>query len=442
MSAKLLIVDDDRQVRFTLRTLLEDADLEVLEAEDGVAALEQISGGVEVDLVLSDIMMPRLDGIGLLSKLVELGGPPVVLITAKGSERTAVEAMKHGALDYFPKPFDENELLRVVHRNLTTSRMARELRSLRATRLLSRTMVFESAAMMHVAELVERVGPRDIPVLITGESGTGKELVARALVAASQRANGPFVPLNCAALSESLAEAELFGHAKGAFTGAVQARAGLFREADGGTLFLDEVGELSPRVQAALLRVLQEHEVRPVGQERAFPINVRVITATNRSLATDPGFRSDLYYRLNVMGIHLPPLRARPDDVVPLARSFLNHCARDYGMQELRFSPQVESALKTRPWPGNVRELRHMVERLAVLSHEPEIKLDVWARGQDGELPQSVPATDLKARVDDFERNLLEQVFASCDRNQSEAARRLGVSRMTLVSKLKKFRIA
>ena len=317
-AARALVVDDDPGVRYTLREILESEGLEVEEAADGAEALARLDAA-PAPLVLTDLRMPRLDGMALLRALAgRPHAPRVVLITAHGSERQAVEAMKAGAYDYFRKPFETEELLAVVRRAVEAVRLSLENERLAGEVALARTMVFASDAMRRLAVLVARVAPRDVTVLVTGESGTGKERVAEAIVQASPRASRPFVRFNCAALTPELAEAELFGHARGAFTGAVRARPGLFGEADGGTLLLDEIGELAPPLQAKLLRVLQEGEVRPVGEERARRVDVRVIASTHRDLGAlvrAGTFREDLYYRLEVVALRIPPLRERPEDV-------------------------------------------------------------------------------------------------------------------------------
>lgn len=438
MSGRVLVVDDEPGVRFALKVVLEDAGFEVSEAQDGLAALESLRSGPPPELALVDVQMPRMGGLELLDAMSgRRDAPPVIILTARGSERVAVDAMKRGAVDYFAKPFDEDELLRVVLRNVATSRLRDEVATLRAARVLGRTMVFESQAMMRVARMVERVADRDVPILITGETGTGKELVAGALVAASSRADKPLLTLNCGGLTDELVNAELFGHTRGAFTGAAQARAGLFAAADGGTLLLDEVGELSPRSQATLLRTLQTGMVRAVGSDTARPVDVRVLAATHRDLSRTEGFREDLYYRLRVVEIHVPPLRERPEDIVPLARHFVARAADRMELGPMRLSPALEHTLRAQVWAGNVRELEHVVQALVALSHEPEIGLDVWSLA--GERPRSgKPGGTLKARVDHFEAGVLRETLEACDGNRSEAARRLQVSRMTLVSKLKK----
>ena len=442
----VLVVDDDAGVRYTLRAILESEGFVVREAPIGRAALaalgsvDQGSARGPVDLVVTDIRMPELDGMGLLTALRQRPAPPpVVVITAHGSERVAVAAMKRGAADYLAKPFEPEELLRVVHRSVEGGRLRQENQRLRAALALGRTMIFASPAMREVAALVDRVAAREVTVLITGESGTGKELVARAIVRASGRASAPFVRFNAGALPANLAESELFGHARGAFTGAARARPGLFREAERGTILLDEVGELTPSTQVALLRVLQEREVRPVGSERPVPVDVRVLAATNRDLAAEVHagrFREDLYYRLNVVPIRVPPLRERREDIVPLAQHFAERFAGRFGVGPLELAPSLLERLRDAPWPGNVRELEHTVERLVALSAGGVLGPEALD-GAEGQAP--LPALPLRERVAAFERGLLVEALAQTNGNQSEAARRLSVSRVTLLDKLKRY---
>ena len=295
MKPRVLIVDDDEGVRYTIAGILEDHDVDVTQASGGEEALAILDGDPAdmPGLVITDLRMPGMSGLELIDAIAARPDPPkVVLITAHGSERMAVDAVKRGAYDYFRKPFEMDELLAVVDRALESVRLRAENERLQGEVALGRTMVFASAPMRRLAVLVRRVAPRDVTVLIRGESGTGKEKLAEAIVEASKRAHGPFVRFNCAALSPELADAELFGHAKGAYTGAHRARAGLFREADGGTIFLDEVGELAPKAQAKLLRVLQEREVRPVGDDRPISVDVRVLAATHRDLESMIGDRT------------------------------------------------------------------------------------------------------------------------------------------------------
>jgi len=434
----VLVVDDEPSVRYALRAILEDeGDIEVREAADGQQALEHIRSET-VQLVITDMKMPKLDGLELLDALREIADAPhAIMITAHGTERAAVDAMKRGALDYFAKPFDPDEVMRVVRRSLRASRLERDNERLGAELVLGRTSVFRSEAMRRVGALVQRIAARDITVLISGESGTGKELVARAIVEASPRADKPYVRFNCAALPRELAEAELFGHSRGAFTGARDARRGLFREADGGTLLLDEIGELDPQVQSTLLRVLQEREVRPIGEDRAVPVDTRILAATNRDLEADVAagrFRRDLLYRLNVVNIHLPPLRERSDDIALLASHFCARYGQRFGLPDRRLSERLLAELGGRSWPGNVRELENCVERLVALSGNAVIDHDP----SEAASPSAAPIP-LKDRLAAVERGFIIEALARCQNNYSEAARMLGISRPTLYEKLKRY---
>jgi DNA-binding NtrC family response regulator len=436
--ARVLVVDDDPGVRYTLREILASEGLVVDEAPDGAEALRVLEQRPAA-LVVTDLRMPGMDGMALLRTLASRApAPRVVVITAHGSERQAVEAMKAGAYDYFGKPFDNDELLSVVRRALEAVRLAHENERLAGELVLSRTMVFASEAMRRLAVLVARVAPRDVTVLLTGESGTGKERVAEAIVAASRRAERPFVRFNCAALTPELAEAELFGHAKGAFTGAARARPGLFGEADGGTILLDEVGELAAGAQAKLLRALQDGEVRPVGEERPRTVDVRVIAATHLDLAEEVGagrFREDLFYRLNVVHLRVPPLRERPEDVKALARHFLDRFSARFGTSPLRVPEALFDRLAAHAWPGNVRELENAIEGLVALS--PPDALDLALLPGD-RAAEGAPLS-LRDRVQAYERGLVVEALRAARGNRTEAARRLGVSRVTLHDKLRRY---
>lgn len=441
-ASEILVVDDDEGVRYTLRGILEDEGFLVREAPDGTTALELLETDAFL-LVLTDLRMPGMDGLELLRRARLLSPTtPVVLMTAHGSERHAVEAMRRGAWDYFRKPFDNDELLAVVRRAVAASGLTRENERLEGEVNLLRSLVFASASMSRLATLVRRVAPLDVTVLITGESGTGKERVAEALVQASPRANKPFVKFNCASLSPQLAEAELFGHAKGAFTGAVRTRAGLFREADGGTLLLDEIGELDQGVQAKLLRVLQEREVRPVGEDRAVAVDVRILAATHRSLAKEVEagrFREDLFYRLNVVNLQVPPLRDRPDDIPVLARRFLAQACERFGVRRIAPSAELLDRLVAYDWPGNVRELENALESLVALSAEGEPDLSLLPSSSADGAFEPPPGAGLKERVDAYERAQIVMALAASHGQRTEAARRLGLGRATLHDKLKKY---
>jgi DNA-binding NtrC family response regulator len=441
MKPRVLVVDDDAVGRYTLRGLLEDEGLIVEEAADGEAALAQLGLG-EFDLVISDLRMPKLDGMELLRRAQSLTpAPRIILLTAHGSERHAVEAMKLGALDYFKKPFDVEEVMTIARRAVASVRLERENEQLRGEVNLLKSLVFASPAMSRLALLVKRVAPRDVTVLITGESGTGKERVAEALVRASRRADKPFVRFNCAALTAELAEAELFGHARGAFTGAVRARGGLFREADGGTLLLDEVGELDTGIQAKLLRVLQEGDVRPVGEDRSYRVDLRILAATHRDLSSwvaSGRFREDLYYRLKVVTLHIAPLRERPEDIPVLAQHFLARAAERFGLPPARVTAELVGRLAAYSWPGNVREMENALESIVALSPDGSIDLSLLP---DGSLhPRGHPApAKFSERVAAYERGLIVAALDAATGNQSEAARLLGIGRTTLQDKMRKY---
>jgi two-component system response regulator HydG len=439
VTPRVLVVDDDDGVRYTLVGVLEDAGFEVEEAVDGADALSKVASS-HFHLVLTDLRMPRMDGLELLRKLRERPQPPrVILITAHGSEKAAVEAMKHGAYDYFKKPFEPDELLSVVERAVESVRLSADNERLEAELNLSRSMAFASEPMRRLALLTSRVAGKDVTILITGESGTGKERLADAIVRASPRAKRPFVRFNCAAITPELAEAELFGHAKGAFTGAVRSRNGLFREADGGTLFLDEIGELDPRTQAKLLRVLQEGEVRPVGEDHPIPVDVRILAATHRDLdlqVREGAFREDLLYRLRVVSLMIPPLRERAEDVPVLAQLFLDEFAERFGAGPFVLTEALTARLCAYRWPGNVRELRNAIESLVALSPPDALDLDLLPADTPGSAPG--PRAGLTERLAAYERGLLVAALDAADGNRTEAAKSLGIGRATLYEKLEK----
>ncbi|MBI2493425.1 MAG: sigma-54-dependent Fis family transcriptional regulator [Candidatus Rokubacteria bacterium] len=437
----ILVVDDDPGVRESFRLMLED-DYEVLDAGDGAAALE-ILRVTQVDLVLLDIRLPEADGIEVLERIKALDeGVEVVLATAVKTVRTAVAAMKLGAFDYLTKPFEEDELLAVVRRALEKRSLEREVAFLRGE--LARThdveeIVGRHPAMQKLQRVIGQVAPTSATVLITGESGTGKELVARAIHRQGPRRDTPFVPVNPAAIAESLIESELFGHEKGAFTGAYQRKLGKFELAQGGTLFLDEIGTLKPELQAKLLRVLQEREIERVGGTRPIRIDVRVVAATNANLdeaVARGAFREDLYYRLNVVPIHVPPLRERADDIPLLVEHFVRHLAQAFNRPVEGVSPEALAALRQYRWRGNVRELQNVIERCVVLAEGPTIQLNDLPL--DILLPEHrtrVRAADtlpLKDATEQFERQIILRVLERVKGNQSEAARILGVHRNSL----------
>jgi two-component system, NtrC family, response regulator HydG len=464
MPFRALVVDDDDTVRYTVRGILEQTKLAVDEAADGAEGLHRVETN-EYELVVTDIQMPNMDGLELLKRIRQRPQPQpkFIIMTAHGSERHAVEAIKSGAYDYFRKPFEINEMMAVVRRATESLRLNAEVERLSGELALSRSLIFASPAMSKLAVLVQRIAPRDVTVLINGESGTGKERVADALVQASTRANKPFVRFNCAALPAELAEAELFGHTKGAFTGAVKSRAGLFREADGGTILLDEIGELPAPIQAKLLRVLQEGEVRPVGEDTSVKVDVRILAATHRDLmqmATEGKFREDLYYRLKVINLNIPALRERTEDIPLLARHFLTEYSRRFGVGPFKLTPSLLERLNAYSWPGNVRELENAIESLVALSHANELDLSLLpsptaavsatpsAPSAAATAPVATTAEalsdggaqfDLKARVDAYERGIIVSALEAAHGNRSLTARNLGINRATLHGKLRKY---
>ena len=445
----ILVVDDDPGLRDSFRVILED-EYEVLDVPDGLGALE-IVRSCQVDLVLLDIRLPEMDGIEVLERIKALDEQlEVILVTAVKTLRTVVAAMKLGAFDYLTKPFDEEEILALIRRALERRALEREVVFLRSE--LARAQDFDQLVGQHVEmqklyQLIAHVARTASTVLITGESGTGKELVARAIHRQGPRRDKPLVPVNLPALSETLMESEIFGHERGAFTGAYQRKLGKFELANGGTLFLDEIGALKPELQAKLLRVLQEREIERVGGSRSIKVDVRVIAATNVDLkkaVSDRTFREDLYYRLNVLPILVPALRERREDLSLLADHFIRKYNREFKKRVEGLSADALVALQDYPWPGNVRELQNVIERLVTLVDGPVIELKdlpleltladnrVRARGAEG-LP-------LKRACEEFERQMALRVLERVRWNQSEAARLLGLHRNTLKVKLAKWK--
>jgi two-component system response regulator AtoC len=433
VTARVLVVDDEPAVRFALEEALAAPDVTVSSA---ASAAEALPLAASADAVVTDLVMPGEDGLALAGRLRELDPElPVILLTARGSERLAVQAMKAGVHDYLTKPFGVEELRLVVARAVETRHLRRASRELALERLVGQSIVGQSPAWRALMEQVRRAGRRDVTVLVRGETGTGKELIAAALHAESARRDAPLVRFNCAALPAELAESELFGHTRGAFTGATADRRGFFSQADGGTLVLDEVGELPAGVQAALLRALQGGEIQRVGG-RVERVDVRVIACTNRDLGAEVAagrFRQDLYYRLAVIELAVPPLRDRRDDIPLLVEALRKRWIARLGLEETAFTPGLPAALAARDWPGNVRELENAVVRLLTMGDGGPVGPE--ALGSPG---GAGPAAPLRAQLDAFERQLLARVLAECAGNQSEAARRLGITRTTLLEKLKR----
>ena len=442
MTARVLIVDDEARMAEVIAAALRRAGHECETCASGAAALAALDAR-GADVVVTDWKMPEMDGIELLRRLhARRPGLPVILVTAHGTVPSAVAAMREGAFDYVTKPFDNDELRATVGRALELTRLERENRWLRqevASRYAPEAVVAESPGSRELLALVRRVAPSRATVLIQGESGTGKELVARLLHYWSERVGRPFVAVNPKAFAEGVLESELFGHEKGAFTGAVAARAGCFERADGGTLFLDEIAEIAPDIQVKLLRVLQEGEVLRVGGGEARAVDVRVVAATNRVLRDEIAagrFREDLYFRLNVIPIQLLPLRSRREDIVPLARLFLARHAADAG-RRLAFSPEAEAVLAAHGWPGNVRELENAVERAVVLARgDTIVPEDLLLEERAG----AGPAVDGTLQ-DALDRTVAVRIRAALDAaggQRAEAARALGIDRTTLYRMMKR----
>ena len=451
---KILVVDDDNLSRQFLVEAVKSLGFQVAIARDGNEGFEQ-ARNTNPDIVLTDLRMPGSDGLQLVERLKnEMPGLPVVVITAHGTVETAVQAMRRGAVDFLMKPCTADTLQLVLRRIERTSKLERENEYLRQEVLGagSRTIA-ESPAMQETVRAAQRIAKSKGTVLVTGESGTGKERIAQMIHQESNRAGAPFVRVNCAALSENLLESELFGHEKGAFTGAIKSREGRFELADGGTLLLDEIGEISPALQAKLLRVLEEEEFERVGGTATIKVDVRVIATTNRDLAAEVKagrFREDLYNRHHVLPIHVSPLRERSKDVLPLARHFLTHFARTQGTNELTLSTAAEQKLLQWTWPGNVRELENVLQRAVVLTQGTTIEptdiafgaatgpVGVLQGGLDS-IPAALPSLANRPLAD-IEREAILETLASTGGNKTEAARRMGVSARTLSNKMKLWR--
>jgi DNA-binding NtrC family response regulator len=435
---RLLIVDDEPVVRDSLSKWFAEEGYEVGTAESASEALRRLSEG-RWDLALVDIKMPGTDGIELQRRLKEISPQLVVVImTGYASVETAVAALKNGAYDYVTKPFDPDDIAHTVRNALGHRRAVEEnvrLKQAVASAAPPPELVGQSAPMQRIFEAIQTVGPTDATVLITGESGTGKELVARALHASSPRRFNPLVVIHCGALTETLLESELFGHEKGAFTGAQYRKKGNFEIAEGGTVFLDEVGDISLKTQTDLLRVLQEHEITRVGGTEPLRVDFRAVAATNKNLQAlieEGAFRPDLFYRLNVFGIQIPPLRERREDVPMLVDHFVRKFSLAMNKRIVRVTPAAMNLLQRYAWPGNVRELENAVERAMVVAQEAEI------REQDFTL-QAPPAEAPSATLEDVERAHILRVLEECGGNQTRAAERLDIDRVTLHNRLKKY---
>ena len=448
---EILVVDDDLAHRTMLRTLLSGWGYAIAEADDGQGAIEAVRGR-PFDLILMDIRMIRVSGLEALAGIKAFNPAiPVVIMTAYASVETAVSALKQGAYDYLTKPLDFDELRLTLERAIDHSHLRRENRLLKeglGERFDRRNLIGRSAAMTRLIDTALQVAPSEATVLITGESGTGKEMIAGLVHYNSLRKESPFIRFNCATIAETLLESELFGHEKGAFTGADRLKEGKFRQADGGSLFLDEVSEMSVGMQVKLLRVLQERELTRVGGSEVLAVDVRLIAATNRDLLKEIAagrFREDLFYRLNVVTLHVPPLRDRPEDIPLLSQEFLSRFAAKNRKTIKGFTPQAMDRLLRHPWPGNVRELMNAVERGVVLSrgeHLDEKELSILL--PETGLPASATAASRasgaeRLSLEEVERETILKALDAAQGNKSEAARRLGITRRTIHQKLRKY---
>lgn len=448
--ATLLIADDEKNIRSGLQMAFEDEGYQVITASDGNEAWEKLQKNI-VDLVITDLRMPGMDGYELL-KRISSSYPtlPVIVLTGHGTIETAVETMRDGAIDFFTKPVDIDKLALVVKKSITTSelkeqnrKLTEELQRLRREKGYSR-IIGRSQKVSAMMQLIEQVADTRATVLITGESGTGKELVADALVALSSRSDKPFIKVHAAALSATLLEDELFGHEKGAFTGATAMKKGRFELADGGTIFLDEIGEIDASTQIKLLRVLQEREFERVGGEKPITVDVRVICATNRNLEEEVkkgNFREDLFYRLNVVRIEVPPLRERKEDIDLLAASFLETFNKEDKRKIEGFTPAASKALLSYSWPGNIRELKNAIESSVVLAKGKYIDKE--------DLPQMVRESgsgskvtfDLPVTLDEAEKRLILETISYAKGNKTKAAELLGIGRKTITRRMQELKI-
>jgi two-component system nitrogen regulation response regulator NtrX len=449
MKETVLVVDDEAGVRASLSGILGDEGYAVDAVDSGEAALAALESR-RYDLVLLDVWLPGADGLEVLGRMRRMEAElPVVVISGHGTIETAVKAVRLGAQDFVEKPLSLEKTLLAVRNALQRRRLETEVQALKEQLGERYVMVGESPALRRLRAEIAQAAPTNGRALIYGENGTGKELVARAIHALSLRASGPFVEVNCAAIPEELIESELFGHVKGAFTGALTARKGKFELADGGTLFLDEIADMSLKTQAKVLRALQEQRIEPVGGAGSVDVDVRVIAATNKNLEEEiqrGRFRDDLFFRLNVIPFQVPPLRERREDVPLLARHFMEVLSAEHGRRPRAIAPEVLGALSRLPWPGNVRELRNIIERLVIMTPGDTIELRHLPASLLEGLPASVPAAaaelspeprGLAEAREDFERQYILRKYRECSGNMSRTAEALGVERSNLYRKMK-----
>ncbi|MDI6741529.1 MAG: sigma-54 dependent transcriptional regulator [Smithella sp.] len=448
MKQTILVVDDDAAHRMMLSKLLSGWGYEVATADDGAAAIENVRGK-SFDMILMDIRMLNISGIEALEQMKIINPAiPVIIMTAYASVETAVSALKKGAYDYLTKPLDFDELKIVIERATEHNRLKTENENLKirlGERFDRKNLIGQSPAMVRVLEIIAQVAPTEATVLIAGESGTGKEMIANAIHYNSPRKDAPFIKINCAALTETLLESELFGHEKGSFTGAERRREGKFVQADGGSLFLDEVSEMSRAMQVKLLRVLQERELTRVGGADVMKVDVRLIAASNKDLKEEiqkENFREDLFYRLNVVSLNVPPLRERKEDIPMLAQHFLQSFAEKNNKAITGFTPKAMEKFLSHRWPGNIRELMNAVERAVVLTRSDildtgDLALMPEQDAVSGEIQKDNASRNLS--LEDIEKKSIGETLDACAGNKSEAARRLGITRKTLRAKLQKY---
>ncbi|MDZ7260724.1 MAG: sigma-54 dependent transcriptional regulator [candidate division KSB1 bacterium] len=447
--ARILIVDDHENTRFTLSVILKKEGFQLVEAEDGQKAITLISQD-NFDLVITDLKMEKVDGFKILNHVKQVSpNTEVIVITAYATIDSAVKAMKLGAYDYISKPFQREEIVLNVKKALEKRRLTAEVQTLQKQvreKYKFENIIGNHEKMVEVLKLVEKVASVDVPVLILGESGTGKELIAKAIHNSSNRRDAPFVVINCGALPENLQESELFGHVKGAFTGAILNKKGLFEEANGGTIFLDEIGEMSLSTQVKLLRVIQNGEVRPVGGNTPTFVNTRLIVASNRDLKAmvkRNEFREDLLFRINVVQINLPPLRDRRSDIPLLVDHFLKKFSQKLKKNVRSISPSAFSVLMSYPWPGNVRELENVIERAVILTKGEEISLeDFPAELMTAQGYTTVPLqTERKLTLEEIEKNVILSRLHEHNWNKARTAVDLGIGITTLWRKIKKYNL-
>ena len=448
--ATVLITDDEANIVSGLKYAFEDEGFSVLTAGNGLEAWHEINTN-SVDLVITDLRIPEMDGYELIKKIsASYPTLPVIVLTGHGTIETAVETMRDGAIDFFTKPVDLDKLILVVKKSIKNSqlqeqnkKLTEEINKLRSQQRYSK-IIGKSGKLSEMMQIINQVASTKASVLITGESGTGKELVADAIVSLSDRKDKPFIKVHCASLSESLLESELFGHEKGAFTGATAQKRGRFELADGGTIFLDEIGEINPSTQVKILRVLQEREFERVGGEKTIKVDVRVIAATNRNLLEEVkkgAFREDLYYRLNVVHIEVPPLRERKEDIELLALNFLDQFNKEDGRKIEGISSQARKALLSYDWPGNIRELKNSIESSVVLARGNIIQLEdlpAQITSQVAENKSSI-TIDLPVTMEEAERKIILSTIEYCAGNKSRASELLEIGRKTLHRKLNEY---